>query len=587
MRKPKPFIIAASLVGAAALALGGYHATDFMGEADATDSAPFSVNGFMKGTITVAWPPQEGATGYKLFKNGTQVATAGPNATSTKFSFVQGQNSLSVVAVTDPVTTTVPTTVPTTTPTLTPTPTITPTSCTGVQAFPGQDLSQVSAQNPDGSTICINPGVYRLASVIVPRTGQKFIGQPGAVLNGSIDISNRFAASGSLWMAGGMTQESKDPPVPEIPSPCRTSNDVCMYRNDVYLDDLPLTRVLSQSELSAGEFYFDYAMDRIYLFDNPTGRKVELAVTDQAFAPVPGHSNANVLIKGLIVEKFSSRVQTGAIYAATSWTVENNEIRYNHAIGLQGGGNVRGNHIHHNGWMGLAGYDIGTIIDGNEINNNEYAQGGCWEGGGTKFLRTTNLIVRNNFVHHHTYCPGLWTDWDNIYTLFENNTVEDNGGPGIFHEASFDAVIRNNIVKRNGYGAEFQGWIDGGGILVNSSRNVEIYGNQLDSNRHGISVTHTERGSSTAHGLREVRNLNVHDNTTKMGVNSNIAGGLASNIADVYTRNNRFANNTYVLCSGKPELYAWINNGSLGYISRTQWKAAGNDITGTFSTVTC
>ena len=57
--------------------------------------------------------------------------------------------------------------------------------------------------------------------------------------------------------------------------------------------------------------------------------------------------------------------------------------------------------------------------------------------------------MRDNHVHHNEG-PGLWTDIDNIHTLYEGNLVEHNANVGIFHEISYDAVIRNNIVRDNG-----------------------------------------------------------------------------------------------------------------------------------------
>jgi parallel beta-helix repeat protein len=195
-------------------------------------------------------------------------------------------------------------------------------------------------------------------------------------------------------------------------------------------------------------------------------------------------------------------------------------------------------------------------------------------------MRTTNLTVSGNYAHHNQG-PGLWTDWDNKWTTYENNTSDDNFGPGIFHEASYDAVIRNNIVRRNGFG--FTGWIDGSGILLNSSANTEIYGNTLERNMHGIGLTQTNRADG-AYGAHLTQNVNVHDNaitTTSGGVAAGLA--LSFNDPSFYTsRNNRFQNNRYTLCA--PAYFAWgRSDGSLAYIGKDQWTAAGNDTAGTFA----
>ena len=74
---------------------------------------------------------------------------------------------------------------------------------------------------------------------------------------------------------------------------------------------------------------------------------------------------------------------------------------------------------------------------------------GFWAAGGSKWVHTTNLIVRGNFSHHNDG-PGLWTDINNIYSRYENNVVEDHRRGGIFHEISYDAVMRTNTLRRNG-----------------------------------------------------------------------------------------------------------------------------------------
>ena len=89
--------------------------------------------------------------------------------------------------------------------------------------------------------------------------------------------------------------------------------------------------------------------------------------------------------------------------------------------------------------IGVSGGDdqSGIVVEGNEIAyNNEAGFNPEWEAGGTKFWATTNLVVRNNHVHHN-FGPGLWADNDNVGALYEGNIVEDNDWAGIFHEISY------------------------------------------------------------------------------------------------------------------------------------------------------
>jgi parallel beta-helix repeat protein len=359
----------------------------------------------------------------------------------------------------------------------------------GLAVFPGDSIQTLVDANPEGTTFLIKAGVHRRQHV-VPKNGDSFIGEPGAVLTGE-DVT---------------------------------------------------------------EFAF-------------TGTAVR------------------VTIRNLIVEHYNTPSSESTISCVSpgSWVVEDNEVRYNAHVGLQAGPHwvVRNNYIHHNGQVGMmaAGEDI--VIEDNEIAfNNTDHHDPYWEAGGTKFVYTTNMVVRNNYVHNNEG-PGLWTDINNIYTLYEYNTVTDNYGPGIFHEVSYDAVIRNNVVERNGFG--YTGWIDGAGILVSDSPNVEIYGNTVRFNNDGIAGKQVARTDSAtaAYGPWELRNLWVHDNTIVMNVGQT---GIVRNTTDpVFSSewNNRFDYNTYTIGTGA-EYYAW----DPWYMTTAQWKAFGQDPNGRWTTFT-
>jgi parallel beta-helix repeat protein len=126
------------------------------------------------------------------------------------------------------------------------------------------------------------------------------------------------------------------------------------------------------------------------------------------------------------------------------------------------------------------------------------------------------MVVRGNFSHHN-HGPGLWTDINNINTLYEDNRIEDNDWRGIFHEISYHAVIRNNIVRRNGFynPAGAVGAVDGAGILISSSPDVEVYCNTVEDNRSGITGQETDRVSTSSYGPHNLTGLYVHDNSVK------------------------------------------------------------------------
>ena len=195
-------------------------------------------------------------------------------------------------------------------------------------------------------------------------------------------------------------------------------------------------------------------------------------------------------LRGLTIEKFANAAQQSAVEGFNTWLVDGNTFRLNHSMGLSVTRDsiVRNNAFVSNGQLGFGvGYWTNILFEDNLLAGNNYAgYNPNWEAGGAKFYAVDGLTVRNN-VSRDNIGAGLWTDWDSIHVLYEGNWVEANTGPGIFHEASYDAVIRGNFVAGNGF--ENDGWIDGSGILVNSSRNVEISNNTLQDNYQGIGAT--------------------------------------------------------------------------------------------------
>jgi parallel beta-helix repeat protein len=436
-----------------------------------------------------------------------------------------------------------------------------------VSIFPGDDIQRRVNSAPAGTIFVLRPGVHRMQT-IRPKDRQTFRGDAGAVLSGA-RLLTEFTRSGEYWVASGQTQRG----VPH--GSCQAGFARCNLPEQLFIDDVALRHVGSLEEVGPGTWHFSYGNGQIYFSDDPTGRSVETSVTTTAF-----EATANsVTISGLIVEKYANLAQHGAISAEgkTGWVISQNEVRWNHGLGIRIGPAARviGNNIHSNGQLGIGGGGANVLVEGNEIAfNNASRFDPGWEAGGVKFVATTNLVVRNNFVHHNGG-PGLWTDSGNMNTLYENNTCEDNERMGIFHEISYAAVIRNNIVRRNGFG--FPDWIWGAGILVAASPDVEIYGNTVEGNADGIGAVQQNRGSGQ-YGPYQISNLWVHDNTVSMTQGWT---GLVEDVGDpsyFTSRNNRFERNRYSL--GLDAVYfTWMN----GDRSESEWKSYRQDVTGTFA----
>ena len=471
----------------------------------------------------------------------------------------------------------------------------------GVRIRVSDDARAVVNAHPAGTTFIFETGIHRLTAPITPRTGDTFVGDTDAILNGS-QLLTSFNREGDLWVATGQTQQGWRHPG----AYCESADSRCLYPENLYLDDTPLHHVTNLNAVESGTWFFDYDNDRIYFADDPTGKKVETSVTDYAF-----HSDADdVTIRDLTIEKFANYAQRGVILSRVfhrthqtyghHWVIENNLIQLNHGAGITAGHGARiiNNRVLRNGHIGInGGWGRNTLVEGNEIAYNNWAGfRWTWEAGGAKWYYSDGLVVRNNHVHHNVG-PGLWTDIDTINTLYEHNLVEHNTAVGIFHEISYAATIRHNMVRYNGIGPGYEQhvYVFGSGILISSSSDVTVYRNVLQGNWGGIAALQSNRGVGQ-HGTYHVRNLHVHDNDVEMtywedgysgsGTPTGVASmtGLfrAGGPTDIWDEeaNNRFEGNRYTITSGTSEHWHWQGSRR----DFTTWQALGNDQTGQLCT---
>jgi parallel beta-helix repeat protein len=134
-----------------------------------------------------------------------------------------------------------------------------------------------------------------------------------------------------------------------------------------------------------------------------------------------------------------------------------------------------------NGQMGFSGYGDDNLVEDCLIQHNNMKHSGfvCFEQGGCKIVKT------NRFTMRRVRAIG-------------------NTGPGIMYEISWGAVIRNNVCWKNGYqprkdltwdsrhnSVGIEDPIYGQGILIQMSRDCEVYNNTCVGNRRvGIEIRH-------------------------------------------------------------------------------------------------
>jgi hypothetical protein len=449
--------------------------------------------------------------------------------------------------------------------------------CRGTEVRPGTDLGAAVAASPEGATLCLRSGVHRVGEPVHPKDGQRLVGEPGTVVSGAKVVTG-FTRSGRDHVTSAFL-----PHDPSTHGECATRG--CAYPQDVFLGGVPLTRVLDLADLGTGRFYQDYRTNRLYLRDDPDGQVVEQAyVPSILWSPARG-----VTVRGLVVEKAANEAQRAAIDNAGGggWVIEDNEVRYNHGVGIRGDSStVRGNVVHHNGQLGLSGHGDGSLVEGNEIAWNNTAGYQClWECGGTKWAESRGLVVRGNWSHDN-YGPGMWTDINNVDVVYEDNVVTGNQGYGILHEISYRATIHGNVVQDT-RPRDDTGFFGGGEIVVSASPDVEVYGNQVRG-VVGIGILQQRRVDFPSPlGPHEARNVHVHDNTVVATAPSSVAAGMATDVPGLDApgalteRGNRFTGNRYQLPRLSGRWFDWLG----ARRTAEEWRGYGQDLTGTFRAV--
>jgi hypothetical protein len=358
-----------------------------------------------------------------------------------------------------------------------------------------EELADVVSKQPAGATFCIQAGLHRLTKMVYPKADQRFVGEPGvngalaAVLSGARVLDPaKFTQSGGTWTIGGQTQKGQEVGTGN----CKAGHEACGLPEDLFFDNgAARLRVLTLAEVKPGAWFFDYAKQTITLGDDPTGHLVETSVTRASFTVVTikdamgnniGTDVPGVVIEGLVVEKFAIPAQMGAIgeqFGSAGWTVRHVESRLNHGAGVKMGSGwvVDHCHLHHNGQYGFLGGKLQATLSSCEIDhNNALSFDDGWSAGAGKTANSDGFTARCNHVHENQG-PGLWTDINNIHTLYEENLCELNDGPGIMHEISYDAVIQKNLVRNNGQKGDYVYSAD---ILVSSSSNVTVQDNRAE-----------------------------------------------------------------------------------------------------------
>jgi len=451
-----------------------------------------------------------------------------------------------------------------------------------VQLNVGDNFQTIIDSHPAGTTFIIKEGLHRMQTILA-REGDTYLGELDAngnrlsTMRGS-KILNGFSSgsdgNGEYWV---LTGQIGDNFIYDLGT-CADDRD-CHRAEDIFIDCLPLKQVTSLALMDQPDECYINGSD-VYIRTNPANRLVEASVNKFAIhakkSPVGvPYAASNVTVKNLIIEQYANPAQHGAINAAINnqnnvpdrnginWLIENNEVRYNHGTGIYiyMGGMMRNNLIHHNGQIGMkgSGSDI-TIQDNIVFENGDW--GGykwSWEGGGSKFARTKNILLTNNYCYNN-YGPGLWTDIDNDSCTIENNICEYNEGPGIFHEISFQAKISCNTLTGNQYSLGTGRWY-GGNLFISNSSDVEVFNNTINCTGtlrgNAIMLMCDDRFSSSTGLPYFTRNNKIHDNDINFQQEANLTGLIINTPGCDDYSGNVFENNNYHSINPSYKHFQW------------------------------
>ncbi len=177
-----------------------------------------------------------------------------------------------------------------------------------------------------------------------------------------------------------------------------------------------------------------------------------------------GGGAPDVTVRHLTVQGFVAPHDEGVVNhdSADGWVIEHSRVQFNSGAGLMAGSGqqVRASCLRGNGQYGMNAYKGSgplrdLVLEGNEITDNnrhdwEKKRPGCGCTGGVKFWAVDGADVRGNWVHGNRG-TGLWADTNNNDFLIEGNVLEDNQGAALMYETSYNAVIRNNTIRRNNW----------------------------------------------------------------------------------------------------------------------------------------
>lgn len=360
--------------------------------------------------------------------------------------------------------------------------------------------AQANNRNGTGTTIWINPGVYREEIDLLPIKGQTsapIIFQ--AAQFGAVTVSGSDVWTGWVRDSG---QIYKHPwpyrwnlaPYPDGWQGNVTLQPIVRRREMIFVDGLLLTQVLGQSELADNTFYVSEGQGSVYV-QVPAGQDLSASVVEVAIRPqsLIAHNQTNLVLRGIQFQHGNAPVQDGAVQIvdSTAVLIEDCDFSQNNWIGLSLSGSngltIRRSTANQNGATGIDGYKLKNVLLENtdtSYNNWRGALGRFygWSVAGAKFGAMHGAVIRGHRSVRNQ-ARGLWIDYDNTNISIEAGWWAWNWNDGVFLEASQGPILlKDSVIWANQNG--------GSGVLGANSQFVALQNNTICSNQNAqISIS--------------------------------------------------------------------------------------------------
>lgn len=438
---------------------------------------------------------------------------------------------------------------------------------------------------PAGTTYRIASGTHRMQWV-TPKDGDRFFGENGAVMKGSkllspaaatqVTVTSTTTVSGTQIISSGTFYRWANEPGVRGDGDMPLGVDVktgCArevhFVSELFVNGGRFKHVDGMHLLvSDGQWYYDEVGDFVYVLNNPTGKTVELSLTDYAFNL---KDKQNVTIENLTISHYADgKRPIGAVQGnfSSGVVVRNVDFSYNHGAGLGIGPGmlVDHNRFFQNGRIGFSGMGVTPAVI--HIRNNLFFENkqlgySTGEEGALKVALCVGGVFEQNWLLSPIGSFGIWFDEINAENLIRSNRVEG-GNRSIYYEIGGSNTAGPTSISWNSIVGPRES-----GVMLKESANTMVFENAIsDCLNTGITAEDGPRSPGLSHFKAWGNDISVPDGDPKRK-HFRVMG--TPSMFDLIDRNNYRGQDKFVP-------YGDSNATPTTFAS---WKAAGFDANGT------